>query len=226
MRLQIALALALAIISLQAHSLELKGYVRVIDGDTVELNGETIRLAGIDAPEINQKCKNIRGKNYPCGAQVADKLKLITTGQEVVCQSEKRGFYGRLLGICYLSDVNLNQKFVREGDAVAFLKYSNMFKVEEQSAREAKRGIWAGTFIRPAEFRADKFTAAKVEASLDSPDPNCLIKGNINSKAVKIYHTPWASRHYKRTKINTSKGERWFCDEAEAVAAGWRQPYR
>jgi hypothetical protein len=57
-----------------------------------------------------------------------------------------------------------------------------------------------------------------------APDPNCPIKGNINSKGERIYHTPWGSRNYDRTKINTAKGERWFCNEAEAVAAGWRAP--
>jgi len=48
--------------------------------------------------------------------------------------------------------------------------------------------------------------------------------GNINSKGERIYHTPWGSRSYDRTEINSAKGERWFCDEAEAVAAGWRAP--
>ena len=60
----------------------------------------------------------------------------------------------------------------------------------------------------------------------DAPDPNRLIKGNINRDGERIYHTPWSSPHYKRTKINTSKGERWFCTEGEARQAGWRAPYR
>ncbi len=51
----------------------------------------------------------------------------------------------------------------------------------------------------------------------------CVIKGNINSKGERIYHVP-GGRYYDRTKIDTSKGERWFCTEAEAKAAGWRPP--
>ena len=60
----------------------------------------------------------------------------------------------------------------------------------------------------------------------DAPDPNRLIKGNINQRGERIYHTPWSSTHYKRTKINTEEGERWFHTEAEARRAGWRAPYR
>jgi len=54
---------------------------------------------------------------------------------------------------------------------------------------------------------------------------NYPIKGNINAKGEKIYHALW-SKHYAATKIDTSKGERWFCSEAEAKAAGWRAAYR
>lgn len=60
----------------------------------------------------------------------------------------------------------------------------------------------------------------------DASDPDCLIKGNINRDGERIYHTPWSSPHYKRTKINIKKGERWFCTEGEARQAGWRAPYR
>lgn len=55
------------------------------------------------------------------------------------------------------------------------------------------------------------------------PPGNCVIKGNINSRGERIYHTP-SSRWYSRTHIDTSRGERWFCSEEEARAAGWRAP--
>ncbi len=53
----------------------------------------------------------------------------------------------------------------------------------------------------------------------------CLIKGNINSKKEKIYHMP-DQRDYEKTIIDTSKGERWFCTEEEALEAGWRKAKR
>ena len=59
-------------------------------------------------------------------------------------------------------------------------------------------------------------------AAARSPRPGCPIKGNINvGSGERIYHTP-SSAAYDRTVIDESKGERWFCDEAEAIAAGWR----
>ena len=51
---------------------------------------------------------------------------------------------------------------------------------------------------------------------------NCLIKGNISSKGERIYHPP-GCRYYGATVIDTKRGERWFCSEAEAQAAGWRR---
>ena len=110
---------------------------------------------------------------------------------------------------------------VLSGWAVAYRKFSQDYVAEEDEAKAAERGLWAGRFESPAEFRANKWAAAAKEA----PDSECPIKGNINSKKVRIYHAPW-SRSYSRTKINTAKGERWFCTEAEAVAAGWRAPLR
>lgn len=62
-------------------------------------------------------------------------------------------------------------------------------------------------------------------AAAASPRPGCPIKGNINRDGERIYHTPW-SPWYERVQIDESQGERWFCDEAEAEAAGWRAPRR
>ena len=54
---------------------------------------------------------------------------------------------------------------------------------------------------------------------------NCLIKGNISSKGIKIYHEPRGA-YYNRTVIDVSKGERWFCSKKEAEIAGWRASKR
>lgn len=55
-----------------------------------------------------------------------------------------------------------------------------------------------------------------------TPPPSCIIKGNISSSGEKIYHMP-GQRDYDKTVIDPSKGERWFCTEAEAIANGWRR---
>lgn len=59
-----------------------------------------------------------------------------------------------------------------------------------------------------------------------SPEPTaCVIKGNIASDGERIYHVP-GGQFYDVTKISVAKGERWFCSEADAVAAGWRKSKR
>ena len=81
----------------------------------------------------------------------------------------------------------------------------------------ARRGIWAGEFVKPWEWRRGKRLAAN-----DNAVGQCRIKGNISRSGERIYHVP-GGQYYDRTKINPSKGEQWFCSEAEAIAAGWRR---
>ncbi len=58
-----------------------------------------------------------------------------------------------------------------------------------------------------------------------TPPPGCLIKGNISSSGEKIYHVPGGA-FYAQTIIDPTKGERWFCTEAEALTNGWRKSLR
>ena len=104
-----------------------------------------------------------------------------------------------------------------EGLAWAFVRYSSDYVAEETAARTAKRGVWQAASEPPWEFRAERWAGAAQTA----PRPDCPIKGNVNDEGERIYHTPW-SPWYGKTKIDEAKGEAWFCDEAEALAAGWR----
>jgi len=103
--------------------------------------------------------------------------------------------------------------------AWAFIRYSEDYMDIEASAREAGLGIWQAEATPPWEYRANRWE----RAAAASPRPGCPIKGNISSEGERIYHTPW-SPNYGQTVINEESGERWFCDEAEAIAAGWRPP--
>jgi hypothetical protein len=94
----------------------------------------------------------------------------------------------------------------------------------------AGAGIWRGTFQAPWDWRQGKRQgAAQVQSQAPLSDNNatgqCVIKGNINAKGERIYHVP-GGQYYDATVIDTAKGERWFCTEAEAVAAGWRKSKR
>ncbi len=195
------------------------------DADTIKIWKQPIRLLGIDAPEFAQTCKDANGREYKCGIKALNRLKEIVGSNDVRCEGSTTDRYKRLLATCYVGNMNINQTLVQEGHAVAFVKYDDVYLAQEKDAQARGAGIWQGKFQRPAEYRASGWKEAEKTAVAETGS-KCLIKGNINRKGDKIYHTPWGSRDYKRTKINTKKGERWFCDEAEALAAGWRAPIR
>ena len=87
--------------------------------------------------------------------------------------------------------------------------------------KEARRGVWRGEFVEPSRWRRGE----RLDAAAASGPGDCRIKGNISRKGTRIYHVPGGA-FYARTRIDTSKGERWFCTEAQARAAGWRRAKR
>lgn len=192
--------------------------VRVVDGDTIDvsLNGQTvrIRLIGINAPESVDPTKPTQ-----CyGVEASEAAKKILDGEEVSLESDPsqdyKDKYWRLLRYVYLSDgTNFNQLMLSEGDAYEYTfikpyKYQEEFKAAEQSARQAGKGLWSSSTCQ-----------GKATSTIPA---NCKIKGNITAKGDKIYHIPGDS-FYAKTVVNMTQGERWFCSEAEAQAAGWRK---
>ncbi len=209
------LILLLALISPPLWAADL----RVIDGDTLVLNGTTFRINGIDAPESGQKCTTERGKRWPCGEAATSTLVALTNNATVSCEKLAVDPYNRIVARCFADGKDVAQVMVAKGMAWAFLKFSDEYEADQDNAKIAKLGIWRGPAQPPWEFRAKRWNVAAQVAP-----KGCPIKGNITANG-HIYHTPW-SPWYKRTRINTAKGERWFCDEAEAIKAGWRAPRR
>ena len=198
---------------------DVTGPARVIDGDTLEVQGERIRLHGIDAPESRQFCR-LNGKPWQCGKDAANALAEKIARRPVTCEDLGRDRYDRIIARCTVAGEDLEKWMVSQGLALAYRRYSLDYVHEETDARAARRGIWAGEFVEPWEWRRGK----RLVANDNAPD-QCRIKGNISSKGERIYHAP-GGQYYDRTKIDPSKGERWFCSEAEAIAAGWRRSKR
>lgn len=193
--------------------------VRVIDGDTIDLSGVRYRLHGIDAPEAGQSCKGADGSEWPCGDAATRKMNSLLAGHKVDCIPHEKDLYGRWIASCVADGVDVNREMVATGMAWAFRKYSMDYVSTEDTARAAKIGVWQAPTEAPWDYRSHKWESSTVAAPLSG----CPIKGNINRNHERIYHAPW-SRDYAKTKIDTRKGERWFCSEAEAMAAGWRAP--
>ncbi len=221
-------ALALLALALGDHAFAdeqariIEGSAQVIDGDTLEIESEHIRLLDIDAPELAQTCIATIEQLHRCGEAAADALAARIDRSPVTCRWDSRDDYGRVLAHCLVDNEDLSAWSVRTGWSFAFVRYSTRLVEEERAARRERLGIWAADEVEePWTFRQTRWN----KAAEDAPD-RCAIKGNVNAKGERIYHLPWSSRFYGRTRIDTSKGERWFCTENEAQAAGWRPAKR
>lgn len=112
-----------------------------------------LRLHGIDAPESGQLCRDQYGDRYRCGQHAAIVLDEKIGLQAVSCEQTDTDRYGRIVAVCWAGGVDLNGWLVRQGWAVAYRRYSADYIWAENEARMAGRGMWAGSFIPPEEWR-------------------------------------------------------------------------
>ena len=157
---QILAALALLALASPAGAQTLSGLARVVDGDGVSIGGVSIRLWGIDAPELRQECVR-GGEVYACGRESADHLTRLVEGRPVVCTQLDRDRHGRPVSRCWARDVDLSAAQVEAGHALAFRRYSEEYVPHEDRARAARAGMWAGPFVAPWEYRAARPTAPR-----------------------------------------------------------------
>lgn len=190
------------------------GTVRVIDADTWRVGGEKVRLFGIDAPEMGQSCTWPDRRDRDCGRWAAQETRRHFEGRTALCERIATDRYGRTVARCFVEGADAARVMVSEGIAFAYRRYSMDYDLDEKRAAVTGRGLHAATLDRPAEFRRTR--------GAPPPARGCVIKGNISRGGRRIYHVP-GQRDYDRTRISPSKGERWFCSEAEAQAAGWRR---
>ena len=149
-----AILSAALLLSGPANADVISGFARVTDGDTIRIKSERIRLHGIDAPELQQQCGTDAGELYQCGRSAAEKLREIIGNQPVDCQIVERDRYNRIIGVCFnTSGKNLQSVLVESGWAVAYRRYSTHYIEEETAAREARRGLWRGSFTMPWIWR-------------------------------------------------------------------------
>ena len=191
-------------------------------------------LAG-PAPETAQPCGAADGGAWDCGAAAAARLAELAAAEDLVCEAIERDRYGRVVGRCAAGGDDLGAVLVSEGLAWAYIRYSLDYAELEAEARAAGVGVWQGRATVAWDWRrGGDFLPAAGGASPPAPAPasapepvpaeapaGCVIKGNVNARGERIYHTP-ASPWYGRVRMSPPRGQRWFCNEAEAEAAGWR----
>ena len=132
---------------------DVKSYeIKIIDGDTIHLNGEKIRFSGIDTPELKQTC-NLNKEVIYCGIE-AKKLLIDKIGKnKVECINEGTDQYKRTLAECFVNKLSLSSYLVRNGYAFAYRKYSKKFINDEDYARINKLGMWSMKFEYPWDYR-------------------------------------------------------------------------
>ena len=130
---------------------------RVVDGDTIHMDDYKIRLLGIDAPEIKQLCQTADGHDWACGVMARDVLRAMLESQNqiLVCRLDGKDRYNRDLGSCYIGSIqtgiDVQKALIRAGLAVS--EYGVQYKQDERAASVEKRGMWAGHFMRPKDWR-------------------------------------------------------------------------
>lgn len=190
--------------------------VSIIDGDTLEVGGEIVRLYGIDAPELAQFCRN-GSKRYRCGYEAALKLKKLIGSLAVDCQPTPVDMNDTGM-ICSVGLVDLSEAMLRNGLAEASGASLTMYRRAQHEAKQSKLGIWRGEFVPPAEWRAGRRLAVED----NQPVQICDIKGVVSGRGERVYFVT-TDQEYGAIEIDETRGETMFCSDDQAELSGWRR---
>lgn len=220
----------------------------VKDGDTIQIGSVVYKLAGIDAPEVDQPCVDEHADNWACGVEAKDQLVKLIGKRDVRCDDlgEDAIYKNRRAGLCTIAGetTSLNQAVIRSGYAVSIEPPAKAgakanFKADEIAPRDKRQGLWRGCFVTPAEFRGKAADSAllgsacrsdkdqELRAALFPADLTMPSGCNIRAKQVRrakftghvgVYLIPQCQNY-----ATQPKPDRWFCSEDDARAAGYRK---
>ncbi|MFM9977933.1 MAG: thermonuclease family protein [Sphingomonadaceae bacterium] len=130
--------------------------IAVRDGDTLRIGGDDHRLSGIDAPEYRQLCKDARGRDWPCGKAARAALAAAVRGHTITCVISARDDYGRAVASCTDErGADLAEAMIVTGLAISDDGWMRgPYADQADAAKTARRGLWAGRFETPADYRA------------------------------------------------------------------------
>jgi endonuclease YncB( thermonuclease family) len=191
---------------------EIVGAVSIIDGDTLQIGDRIFHIAGIDAPELGQRCM-IQGKSWRCGLEAALALRKLAAFGTVGCTSQDDA--PRVAGTCQIDGKDLGEVMVGQGYAVALSGTVPSYQGTQDAARAAKLGLWRGEFVPPEDWRL----GARLPGE-PTDTAFCVVKGAINEKDQRIFYVP-SDERYEDITIDPDRGERMFCSDDEAILAGW-----
>ena len=155
MRFFITYLLSVFTLSAQPALADITGPATVTDGDTIKIDGQRIRIHGIDAPEAKQICRRDL-EPWLCGEGATIALREWISGRPVSCEELDIDQYKRIVAKCLVDGQDLGEWMVRNGWAVAYTRYSNDYRPAERAAKAGERGIWASEFEMPWAWRKSK----------------------------------------------------------------------
>lgn len=137
-----------------AAPLVIVGRAAVVDGDTLEIRGQRVRLIDVDAPESGQRCER-DGKPWRCGQAAALWLSDWIGVRTVTCESRRKDRYRRLLATCRVGGEDVGGALVEAGLALAAVQYGRAYVGHERRARSRQVGLWGPTvrFVPPWDWR-------------------------------------------------------------------------
>lgn len=193
----------------------------VFDGDSLDINGRHIQLAGIDAPELGQTCKH-DDETPRCGMTAAYELRkrLQLDPRPLRCWPQGKPINGAEVATCAAGEDDLALALLQSGYAWALADAQIDYRLAEEKARAARMGLWSERGETPTDWRA---RMAKTGGPR-TPEQGCVIAGMVaDDGKKKIYYGP-LDPDYAKQAVDPAAGERWFCGEEEARKAGWRRP--
>jgi endonuclease YncB( thermonuclease family) len=193
---------------------------RVFDGDSLTLGGQSIDLAGIDAPELGQICPQQREREGRCGLMAAYELRkrLQLEPRPLRCWPQGPGRDGAIVATCAAGEDDVAVQLLDAGYAFALPDAQIDYRLAQEKAKTAGLGLWAGGAITPPwVWRGDRGSAKQ-----PTPDQGCVIAG-VAEEGARLYYGPLDPDYGAKT-ADRQAVERWFCSDDDARAAGWRRP--
>jgi endonuclease YncB( thermonuclease family) len=187
----------------------------VIDGETLQIEGQVVDLVGIDAPELGQLCER-NGDLWPCGEHAAWTLHKLLAVDDFQCspwqEAGKTPAEGRKSVLCRQGDRDLGEVLIEDGYALATSPGFPSYAAAENDARSAGLGLWRGPFDRPSAWRSQHEPARAMTP--------CPIQAARNEAGGSIYYVP-TDADYKAFQDGQKLADQRFCSDDEASRQGW-----